>query len=155
MSDTNTTQTNQTSAADVDSVLKKSGVEILDGGNAEDPIGPHDSAEKLKRDFETELGSHSTPTAQDSESGLSASIAHLENAKTKLEHEEKTLGDETQKDIEALKKTKAIIEEKIKKLKEIELKEKEIEGELAEAKDLALREKKFKEDAARISKDTM
>lgn len=150
---TDDTNTNQ-SASDVDSMLKKSGVEIIDENtDTASVVGPHDSAEKLKHDFETELGSHTQ--THTGESGLTTSIRRLEEAKNKLEHEEKLLGDETQKDIEALKKTKAVIEEKITKLKDIEKREKEIETELVEAKELENREKKLTEDATRIAKDTL
>lgn len=149
-----TTDETKTQSGDDNSMLKKSGVEILGQEENLVDIGPHDSAEKLKNAFETELGA--TPTLNHPQnSTLAESIRHLEEAHTKLAHEEKVLGDETAKDIEALKKTKATIEEKIARLKEIEQKEKTIQTELAEAKDLEAREKKLKEDADRISRDTI
>jgi len=151
---TDETDASKSSSSDIDSVLKKSGVEIL-GGEEEVVMGPHDSAEKLTRDFETELNKSSSISSKDTDtSSLSESIKHLEEAHVKLTREEKILGDETAKDIEELKKTKAIIEEKINKLKEIEQKEKTIQAELTEAKELEAREKKLKEDVDRISHDT-
>lgn len=141
--------------------LKKSGVEILDIENTANETQSEaliqtaeEDAEKLEHEFEIELGSKSE-IAQGADAGLATSLQHLQDVEKKLKEKEKILGEETQRDIEALKKTKAMIEEKIGKLKDLEQKEKLIEAEIKEVKDLDARVHKVAEDVKQFEKDVV
>ena len=125
--------------------LKKSGVEIL----GEDTTQPSESfssasADKLKREFEAEMNTDSK--VEVGHSDLSASLAHLKQTKDKIAMEEKALEQETAKEIEALKKTKATIEDKIAHIKKLEQAHNEIDLKIKKIEDLELQKKQIEED---------
>lgn len=140
--DTNDATKQQTDFAD----LKKSGVEIIgeDTGQPSTESFSSASADKLKREFEAEM--NTDPKTEVGHSDLSASLAHLKQTKDKIAMEEKALEQETSREIEALKKTKATIEEKITHIKKLEQAHNEIDLKIKKIEDLELQKKQIEED---------
>ena len=151
---TNTNNQSDTQQQDADGVLKDSGVEIIE--NETQTAQPTPSiqndvvTERLEKEFEAEFGPKKEAVKA---SPFADSLRQLKEAMANLREQKKKLESETEHDMEMLKKTKTMIEQKIDRLKELEKSEEKIEGDMKRTEQLESEEKEIEEDIKNINKN--